>query len=198
MIDATDIEDQVSLKNAINMDDFEANFYSKNKKIFKKIEEDLKARGRSEVRFMRKLKLSYFKLSLFCLGIITLIMVYWPVFFGQLEIKDSLFHQVFTLLLMLAFLFSAPAIGMLGIPEAPFSTLTALKAVLFFQLPAEEMWNWLVSEDFFNRWLNYMSKNNDSFNGFLMDKSYLMAGDSVIGAEIEFQAISSKAVEELA
>lgn len=198
MIDATDIEDQVSLKNALDMDDFEANFYSKNREKFKKIEEDLKAGRKSKVRFMRKLNLSYFKLSLFCLTIIVLIMIYGPMFFGQLEIKDSLFHQVVTLVLMLAFLFSAPAIGMLGIPEAPFSTLATLKAVLFFQLPAEEMRNWIINEDFFNRWLNYLSKNSDSFNGVLMDKSYLMAGNSVVGVEMEFQAVSSKAVEKLA
>lgn len=198
MIDATDIEDQVSLKNALDMDDFEADFYSKNRKKFKKIEEDLREGRKSKVRFMRKLNLSYFKLSLFCLAIITLIIVYVPVLCGHLEIKDSLFHQVFSLLLMLAMFFAAPAIGMLGIPEAPFSTLATLKAVLFFQLPAEEMRNWIINEDFFNRWLNYLSKNSDSFNGVLMDKSYLMAGNSVVGVEMEFQAVSSKAVEELA
>ena len=189
MIEAADIEDQVTLKNALDMDDFEANFYSKNREKFKKIEEDLRAGRRSKVRFMKQLKLSYFKLSLSCLAVITLIMVYVPVFFGHLEIKDSLFHQVFSLLLMLAFLLSAPAIGMLGIPEAPFSTLAALKAVLFFQLPEKEKTDWIINEDFFNRWLNYLSKNSDSFNGVLMDKSYLMAGDSIVGVEMEFEAI---------
>ena len=198
MIDATDIEDQVSLKNALDMDDFEADFYSKNRKKFKKIEEDLRAGRRSKVRFMRKLKPSYFKLSLFCLAIITLIIVYVPVLCGHLELKDSLFHQIFSLLLMLAILFVAPAIVSIGIPGAPFSTLATLKAVLFFQLPAEEMRKWLVSEDFFNRWLDYLSKNNDSFNGVLMNKSYLMAGNSIVGVEMKLRAVSSKAVENLA
>lgn len=198
MINATDIESQVSLKNALNMDDFEANFYSKNKKIFEKIEQDLREGRRSKVRFMRKLKLSFLKLGLFCLAIEVLFLVYWPIVCGHLEIKDSLFHQVFTLVLMLALLILAPTIGMLGIPESPFSTLAALKALLFFSMPAEEMRNWLASEDFFNRWLDYLSKNSSSFNGVLMDKRYLMAGDSVVGVEMEFQAVSSKAVAELA
>ena len=198
MINAADIEDQVSLKNDMRMDDSETKFYSKNRKTFKRIEADLRVRRRSKARFMRKLKLSYFKLSLFCLAIITLIMIYSPVVKGQVEFKDSLFHQAFTLGLMLALMLAAPAIGMLGIPEAPFSTLAALKAVLFFQLPAEEMRNWIINEDFFNRWLDYLSKNSDSFNGVLVDKFYLMAGNSVVGVEMEFQAVSSKAVEKLA
>ena len=198
MIDATDIESQVSLKRAMNMDDFEANFYSKNKKTFEKIEQDLIEGRRSKVRFMRKLKLSFLKLGLFCLAIEVLFIVYWPVVNGQVEIKDSLFHQAFSLVMLLAILFAGPAIGMIGIPGAPVSTLAALKALLFFSMPPEEMSRWIVREDFFNKWLDYLSKNNGSFNGVLMDKSYLMAGDSVIGVELEFQAISSKAVKELA